>query len=133
MIDLNKYVLAGRAVFALSDDEGYRCTYKVSQDSKYPRRFFIGVLYGPDNTSDYRYMGLFYDDSFKLRITKASLYPDNDKRCNLFKWLLIALENDEPLMSGIHLHPSCRCARCGRLLTTPDSIACGLGPECRNL
>lgn len=49
-----------------------------------------------------------------------------------FKWALTKL------MRGAVLAPECEvwhdgtCARCGRTLTTPESVAAGLGPICAN-
>lgn len=137
MVELNRYVLAGRATFTLMDDAvpnglQRRYTYKVSQDSNNPRRFFVSILYGPDNTADYRYLGLFYDDTLKIRTTKASLYQTiTCPPITLFQRLLDAMSSGQPLQ-GVTLYPSCKCARCGRRLTTPESIVAGLGPECMN-
>jgi hypothetical protein len=35
-----------------------------------------------------------------------------------------------PLPGSVDVLHSGRCGRCGRTLTTPDSIERGLGPEC---
>lgn len=132
MNDELKYLLAGKAVFTLYRAyHNERRTYKVTQDAKNPRRFFVRVLFGPDNTQDYRYVGLFYDDTLKLRVTKASVVAAESPIVSMFDDLLdkVAGRADWP---SLEIYKSKRCARCGRLLTTPDSIQLGLGPECRN-
>lgn len=134
--ELLQYVTAGRATFTLSvaySHETQRYTYKVQQDQSNPRRFFVKVLYGPDNLEDYRYIGLFYDDTLVLRTTRASIVKQVDERIKVFNTLLDEICDRANLdRCVLDIYKSKRCARCGRLLTTPDSIQLGLGPECRN-
>lgn len=125
------YVLAGRAIFTITAANNTRYTYRVSQDKDNPRRFFVRVLFGPDNEQDYRYLGLFYDDSLKLRLTKASIVESKDNKALVFQALLDDIDRGYKV-GEYSLYPSCKCARCGRRLTTPESIKLGLGPECVN-
>lgn len=125
-----KYLTAGKAVFTLNKPcNGRRYTYKVTQDKNNPRRFFVNVLFGPEK--DYRYIGLFYDDTFKLRTTNASSVPHAHPAVDLIEEYLDRVSGRD-MHLNLEVYKSQRCARCGRLLTTPDSIQIGLGPECSN-
>lgn len=44
--------------------------------------------------------------------------------------LLPYLTGEDTLTGGMVLAPAAWCARCGRMLTHPDSLASGYGPEC---
>lgn len=133
VMDLCKYVMAGKATFTLHlAYSEKRYTYRVNQDMNNPRRFFVRVLFGADNEQDYRYIGLFYDDTLKLRVTKASSVSAAHPAVDLFDILLDEIAcRDNSDQWRLEIYKSKHCARCGRLLTTPESIERGLGPECQ--
>lgn len=60
--------------------------------------------------------------------------PEGDRRTGAFDWLLDKLAQGwtgEPTdQIHAHLYRSTRCIRCRNRLTTPESIAKGIGPEC---
>lgn len=129
-MELDKYVMGGNATFTLvHKPTSIRYTYKVTQDGSNPRRFFVRVLFGPDNESDYRYLGLFYDDTLRIRPTKASCVIESSTRFKLFQRLLDTIDAGDTDENCL-FYPSGKCARCGRKLTTPESIESGFGPEC---
>lgn len=69
-----EFVLAGQAVFTLelpseyaSDHDlcphyTFRVTYKEAS-AKFPPSWFVSLLSGPDNTSDYTYVGMLIPHS----------------------------------------------------------------------
>lgn len=125
------FILGGNALFTvLSVNSGKRYTFKVLHDCKNDRIFKVGVLNGTDNKKNYKQIG--------------DILKGNDALSHLF----------EPLRT-VHPHPSTvafeyifynlclgkfmptleiwhegRCCRCGRVLTVPESISMGIGPEC---
>src|SRR5678815_2747847 len=65
------YVLAGRAtVTLLNPKTGNRFTFRVVRRDKDETfnftRWFVEVLSGPENSSDYSYVGMYTDRGFKL-------------------------------------------------------------------
>lgn len=142
-----KFALAGNAVLtAKSEETGTHFTFKVRRadpkegQTEPPRLWFVSVLTGPDNTTDYQYLGLVraelrpgvretpndplrYEHGVKSRISATA--PSAVAARWIFTRLLRALPT--PKCSVYH---EGRCGRCGRALTVPESILSGFGPEC---
>lgn len=132
-INRAKFITAGRAVFTVvSKKTGARFTYRVREGAPLGSRapkLFASVLSGPDNTADYTYLGMIETLSdgtpAQLVPTRASAVATNAPSFRALEWLLRNLDSDQ-----VEFHHCGRCARCGRALTVPSSIASGFGPEC---
>lgn len=128
--DVKNYVLAGRAVVTLqSGKTGKHFTYKFKKHSD-KDLYFVKLLVGDDNTKDYRYVGCYFADNKHFHLAKP--YCDSPSQSHppsirAISFLLKDIDNIHPQLKVFHAG---RCARCGRLLTTPESIKKGLGPEC---
>lgn len=126
-----EYVTGGRCVFTLQSTKiDKRYTYKIRADKKNANRMYVDVLFGPDNMDDYRFIGFFYKDDFVLRASKRETVRPDDNRFLMIKHFLRLICTSTMLPDTCKFYPSGRCARCGRLLTTPESIESGFGPEC---
>jgi len=127
---IKPYVLAGKAIFTLySSKIDKRYTYKVRKDKHCTGRYFVDVLFGQDNTQDYRFLGWFYDGDYDMFSSIKACTTREDIRYRMIDKFLDFVR-DEQYPATCVVYPSGRCARCGRLLTTPESIERGLGPEC---
>ena len=129
-----EFLLAGNAVFTIENTEtGNRFTYKVRRKENvdhWEKLHFVMVLTGPDNTSDYTYIGTIFKAE-KFRSTRGSAVAENAPSFKAFKWLWEQLGNGGPgLPEKVKFWHEGRCCRCGRVLTVPESIERGLGPEC---
>ncbi len=82
-----------------------------------PGRTLVEVLNGPDNTYNYDTLGSFVDG--KLR-----LFKKHAQGGSWFEALQIFLANPEAVLEAKN------CIICNRVLTTPESIAAGIGPDC---
>jgi hypothetical protein len=131
---LKKFITAGHALFTVvSKKTGIRRTFKVRVLPAKPGRKDIlwGVSYlsGPENTSDYQYLGTLYPRGDKLGFkVKESISPTSESAV-AFGWLVKALNGESDLAQCEIWHAG-KCGRCGRVLTDPESIATGLGPKC---
>lgn len=124
------YILGGRAVVTIqSGKTGKHFTYKFKKHSD-KDLFFVKLLVGDDNNKDYRYVGCYFADTGHLHLVKP--YKDTPELSHpaSIRALSFLMRNLETLHPQLHVYHSGRCARCGRLLTTPESIKKGLGPEC---
>lgn len=108
-------------------------TYKVQAPKKEgkleyeaPIRF-VKVLTGPDNTSNYEYIGHIRDGKFshglKSRITSDA------PSVQAFQWAYRFLSM-EHVPHGLEVFHEGKCGRCGRKLTTPESVSTGFGEKC---
>lgn len=104
----------------------FKCTAKETAT-------WVYVLSGPNNASDYTYIGSI---SFLYRIKhfKPAKNAKITPAMEAFIWLWKRLNSAPPsLPENVKLYHSGNCFRCGRRLTTPESIACGIGPICRQM
>ena len=126
-----RFVFAGNATFTLTSSRtGTSFTYRVREGkpmgSRAPK-LFASVLTGPDNTSDYTYMGIVERAGERAQLvpTRASAIEVTAPSFRALEWFLQHL--DSPAVEFRHAG---KCGRCGRALTVPSSIDSGLGPEC---
>jgi Family of unknown function (DUF6011) len=125
------YALAGNATMTLESlKSGAHFTYKVKQATDKetgeptPGVYFVSLLNGQDNESDYMYLGMIRQGRFGL--TKASRAGQEAASVKAFSFFFGSRE----------LHPELvvrhcgKCGHCGRTLTVPSSIELGIGPDC---
>jgi len=127
------FIFAGKAIFTLrSTKSGAHYTYKMQEGRKRtlidPTTYFLKVLVGADNTTDYAYVGFVRGGRYVHGNGKARL-PETAESVVAFKWALAQLQNGT-VPDTLEIWHEGRCGRCGRRLTVPSSIATGLGPEC---
>lgn len=124
--DVRAFLLAGRALFTIrSVKTGARFTFKVvRKDSS--DMWHVRVLSGPDNCSDYNYIGFIgrTGNQFFAKKRKGGGYSSSPS-VKAFSWFLQNV--DSPMVEVWH---EGRCGRCGRRLTVPESLETGFGPEC---
>jgi hypothetical protein len=121
-----EFVTAGKAVFTiLNEKTGRRFTYRVKKHKKSPI-YFVSVLSGPDNTSNYSYIGTIFNEE-DFRLTRNSKAGPEAPSVIAFTWFMRHIRRLPPALKVYHEN---RCARCGRALTTPESVQRGFGPEC---
>jgi hypothetical protein len=85
---------------------------------------FVSVLQGPDNQSDYAFIGTIFGGEQYRHGGKSKVSADAPS-AKAFAWSWANLDSDE-----IEVWHSGKCSRCSRELTDPESIARGLGPIC---
>lgn len=139
------FILAGKAIFTLEIPESYRVnrqvpphyTFKVNrkdQSATYPEAWFIYLLTGPDNTSDYTYMGQVLPFNGDVHLTVRSKYKGDTLVVKLIRRALACVwsgDTRDMVAAGFKLHHEGRCGCCGAPLTVPESIESGFGPVCR--
>lgn len=138
-----RYMSAGQAVVTFrSIETGKWFTYQINCSSfwrevldeepllsvqgRFERApFWVRLLVGGDDK--FVYLGTIEGPQFKL--TPSSKMTDESLPVRAFRWAWRKLWEGEIPTSLEILHEG-KCGRCGRALTTPISIALGLGPEC---
>lgn len=142
------FVLAGESVFTVSNGEDRHFTFKVYKSKPSPQYpnpgYFAKVLTGPNNApgdGDYTYLGMVKVDRDrplevdpKVRLTGRSRYKDGDLPVVVLRWALRVIwqsaQGKYVLPEPFSIRHLDRCGKCGRPLTTPESLTCGLGPDC---
>lgn len=127
------FIFEGKAIFTIqSKRTGKYFTYRV----KTPKNplfgnkevHFVGLLTGPDNTTNYSYIGTIFDKVAYVHCKKSKISEDA-LGVQAFKWFLKHI-NANNLNDHITFYHEGRCCRCGRTLTTPESVENAIGPEC---
>lgn len=118
------FVLAGNATLTLQGRDK-RFTFKIEKNKKVggAALFWVYVLAGPNNETDYRFLGGITPTKFY--VSDRSTIKDGADSAKAFGWFWRHPEDSKVVV----LH-SGTCGRCGRPLTTPESIRTGLGPVC---
>lgn len=137
---INRYIQGGNATITIvSRVSGERYTLKFSRPDPLPNRkrpIWVSMLSGPDNESDYVFLGTLWDNdgAYAYSPGKSRLPPDA-KPVMLLKWLARLLSfgyDSEQINKQAEVFHEGKCGRCGRKLTVPESIYTGFGPECIN-
>lgn len=129
------FMLAGNAIFTLvSKRTGTRFTYRVrapkeKRGEKEVR--FAGLLTGPNNESDYRFIATIFieDDRPRDGFARGRNAPNGEGTAAL-EWFVRSLPREGELPANVEFWTEGRCGRCGRTLTVTDSIELGMGPIC---
>lgn len=134
--DIKLFILSGKAIFTLeSIITGRWFTYQVNkkvfkQKNEQERTFyFVSVLTGADNKTAYTYLGII-NPKFYLNTTKKSKICKDSISFKALNFFLSKLRKNE-LYHEINFYHEGVCGKCGKKLTTPDSVSVGLGPICR--
>lgn len=127
------FFFAGNATFTVAAPSGERYTFKAKKpkasDGAGAKPVFLSLLTGQNNETDYTYLGIL-DILGRVRLTKASKMQSDSKPIRVAQWAIAHVLAGLPLPAGYAIHHEGRCCRCGRTLTTPDSVAAGYGDEC---
>ena len=151
-VEALRYILAGNATLTLrSRATGTRYTFKVTRVRDDPKnlqlplyaekavgkiiaeaehkapRYFVSLLSGPDNESDFNYLGMISDNVFRL--TRKSRMTSDSLPVRAFAWAFTKLVQ-RVMPEALEVWHEGRCGRCGRKLSVPESISAGIGPEC---
>lgn len=130
---------AGRATITLvSVASGARYTYRVERFPKgAPARFgasdrVVLLLTGPNNASDYTRVGHLRTGpgGAVFRPVKGARMHHDAPPLAAMTWAVRVLQRGGTMPAGLEVYHDGTCARCRRILTTPESVSRGLGPEC---
>jgi hypothetical protein len=137
------FILAGNAIFTIvSKKTGARKTFRVQAKKGATDFWFVSLLVGPSNTEDYKYLGALWVKGNKTAAADFGDHPALGWKQNkqgwgedasvAFAWIVRNLngETDGEIFDHAEVYHEGRCGRCGRTLTTPESVATGLGPVC---
>ena len=129
------FMLGGDSIFTVVSPNRGRFTYKVTAGDPEKRPvWFVSVLTGPDNTSDYTYIGFIGQNRRWFRgKAQGSQRPSGGSDAPSvvsFAWVWDRVRRLHDL-GKVELWHEGRCGRCSRPLTVPLSVETGFGPTCR--
>jgi len=139
-----KYLFAGNSTTTvLNEQSGNRFTFKITElgraipetkkehNNNVGNLFFIKVLTGQDNNTDYRFIGSVSkrNNKYYFKYSSKAKISADAQSVRAFTWIVNKLETDQ-VPDFITFYHEGRCGRCGKKLTAPESVSSGYGPEC---
>lgn len=126
--EVGDFIFAGRSLFTCKNTRSEnRFTFKVKKHKK-DDIFFVSVLTNP---GVYEFIGSV-KRGFKFKHSIKSRISESSQSVRVFDYIIIRLITGS-LPDFIEVWHNGHCGRCGRVLTVPDSIETGYGPECFKL
>ena len=127
-IELTEQQIANLPIgyYTVDLDKGGHRTFRIrikTQGQRNAGLAEICYLAGPDNHNDYWLLGVITDTAL---VTTKPIQSQTMRNA-----IAVLLDDPAAAQLGYSMH-SGNCGRCGRMLTTPESIAIGKGPECMN-
>ena len=111
---------------------GEHRTFKVStvQQGDLEGRRIVALLTGPDNTSSYTGFGFLQPDG-AVQVWRSKQAPAGQPATQWQRYGRF-LQNFDAMVNahGLQVDAATCCRKCNRQLTTPESIASGIGPVC---
>jgi hypothetical protein len=123
------FLKGGNATFTVHNNEGDHITYKIRKPSE-DKPYFVSLLSGPNNESDFTYVGIYNPNQKTVKLTAKSRVTAKAKSYKVLVWAISILAKGKDMPEGYGIVHEGKCCRCGRKLTTPDSVKKGIGPEC---
>jgi hypothetical protein len=129
---LREFVFAGNAIFTvMNTDTKNRFTLKVKKH-KENDIFFVSVMTGSDNYTSYTFIGTYFPNKGYKKSYKSKIGSDA-MSAKMVQWFFNSFINNQKKYETIKVYHEDKCGRCGRKLTTPESVKSGFGPECIKL
>jgi hypothetical protein len=124
-----------KGFFTVQDSEDKHRTFRIKTTKK--GLTIIGLMVGKNNLSDYAWFG--FVDGENLKFWKSARYGyengtytlpiSRDAIQECFNAIIGKTEESGKRFADIYQN----CSRCGKVLTTPNSLLLGKGPECEKL
>lgn len=124
-------------IITIHSPRGGHRTFRIRTqpaDAKFaPNRQIVAMLTGPDNGTDYTSFGFVVSGDVIVWQSRMGPAVGANGLHERSDWEVFALmlshRTDFEAHGYRYLHEA-TCRRCNRRLTTPESIAAGVGPEC---
>lgn len=140
-LDLSNFIFAGNATFTVvNKSTRNRFTFRIRRagwgTSTYDEKsgiFYISVLTGSDNNSSYTYIGTFFGGTSQVyRHSPKSKITPKAVSNQVLTWFFSSYFKSPSSFPTVKVFHSGKCGKCGKKLTTPESVKSGLGPYCAN-
>jgi len=135
--NLKDFIFAGTAIFTVVNEAtNNRFTFRVrkagwgTSDVK-SDIFYVSVLTGSDNNSCYTFLGSYFGGKNQTyRHSPKSKISFSAVSNKVVDWFFQHYFKNPNVYVTVKVYHSGKCGKCGKKLTTPESIKSGLGPYC---
>jgi len=128
----SNFFKGGNALFTVGNNTGKHYTFKIKKGKRQDSPYFVSLLTGQENSSDksFTYMGILNPLSMYVYLTKKTKFNETSTPVKVIRWAIKLVHSHKSIPVGYSIQHEGRCCRCGRVLTSPESIERGIGPEC---
>jgi hypothetical protein len=124
------FIFGGRASFTLkSRKTGAHIAFQIKKAKDGDAYFVRARKNGDDGSGGYTYAGWLRETDRAVRTSKKAHASTGIAR-DALSWALAQFEAGK-MPETLEVWHEGRCCRCNRKLTDPESVALGIGPECR--
>jgi hypothetical protein len=130
------FMLAGKSEFILhstktGDDFKFKITKKESnkKDSEEEFVYFVNILHGSESTYAGHMRFNKNTNMFEYFKGQKGKIEPKDLAIRSLIFVLNKLMRNE-IVGNLEVYHTGKCGKCGKKLTTPESIVTGLGPQC---
>jgi len=131
--DVKKFITGGKAEFTVQNVvSNNHLTFSISKDKVKPH-FYVNVCY---SYVQYIYIGLLVINDGKYSFIKSKRLQDSKEdstSVKVIEYMIKYYLNSDDGHNNLAFYHHGRCCKCGRPLTTPESIQKGIGPFCDSL
>jgi hypothetical protein len=129
------FMFGGKARFTLTSAKTDKhFTYKIEKGKDDGAPFFVNTLRGPNNAfwgGDWLYTGFIKEDG-SYELISGHKGTVGSASFEALKWTLDSIRKHREIPKDLTIMHDGVCGVCGKELTHPVSIACGIGPICRS-
>jgi hypothetical protein len=126
--EVKRFCFGGHAHFTLeSKTSGQHYTFEISKREFGDKEYWFAAVM--TNGDQYTYIGKLISKS-TIQFTAKSRLTGDAPAVKALCWFLRALQAGI-IPDSVVVYHSGKCGCCGRELTDPESIRCGIGPVCR--
>jgi hypothetical protein len=126
--EVRRFCFGGHARFTLeSRVSGLHYTFEISRKDYGRKKFWFAAVM--TNGDQYTYLGQI-ESRRSIKLTAKSKLTLDAPAVKALSWFLRGLAAGK-VSDQVVVYHSGRCGCCGRELTDPESVRCGIGPVCR--
>lgn len=132
---IRQFTLAGLATLTLKSLRTERhYTYKIKQavdreTGEEKALWFVSVL---ANGDQYRYVGCLAGEAERFKLTAGSKFGEEAGCVKAWRYFWQGMQAGQ-IKPELEIRHEGRCGRCGRELTTPESVDTGFGEVCAEM
>jgi hypothetical protein len=132
-----KFMRAGKAIMTIESKKTqkhftfrFKTPKNVNEDTPIKDiPIWVSVLTNSDNETGYEFIGTIFGDKY-FHSKKSRISTEALSVVSFNYWFKGLVTNNANRLNMLALYHAGHCMRCGRKLTTPESIELGVGPVC---
>ena len=129
--DIKNFIFGGNATFTIVNTDSKKYfPFKVRKSKDSDEVFFVSIMNHSVNNYNHNFLGTFFSKDNCYKTSKKSSIKSDTTSSKVISWFFNYFINSEEKYPTVQVYHDGKCGKCGRKLTTPESVKSGLGPIC---